>query len=788
MAALLGICLALAIGKADAQTSTSVTLAWNPSSGSGISGYRLYQGVATRSYTNSITVGNVTNFTISGLRAGVTYYFAAAAYDTAGLESQLSTEVSYAVPVANTSPPTIVLSAPSSGASYTAPTTIGLAANVTANGHTITKVQFYNGTTLLGEDTTAPYNLTWNNVSAGSYSVSARAIYDSGSAVSSSSANIAVTLPATQTRPVNDNFANATMMSGPLVTVAGSNVGATKEAGEPPIAGNAGGASVWWSWTAPASGSVTISTAGSSFDTILGIFNGSLVSALTTIAANDDSPAGGTLTSKVTFNAVAGTKYAIVVDGYNRATGNISLSVALAGAPCTYGISPVSGSFSSSGGSGTVSVTTAGGCAWTATSSATWITVTGGGGTSGSGTVTYSVVSNPGTSLRTGMMTVAGQAFTVTQAGTPTCTYAITPTTASFGSSGGSGSVGVTATAGCVWLSTSSASWVTINSGSAGTGNGTVSYSVAANTGTSTRSCTLTIAGKTFTVSQAGQSGSTGTANDNFASATVVGGATAIVVGSNLTATIEPGEPPKANNAGGASVWWSWTAPASGSVTISTAGSSFDTILGVFIGSTVSALTAVAANDDSPAGNTLTSKVTFNAVGGRTYAIGVDGFNGVKGNISLSVALTSTSGTGGSGGASYSLAPSATTSTASLSFAQQTFPSSSMAASDAISPNVSLTAPTSGSTLSRTIIVSASASDDIAISRVEFYCDTAVLVGTATMAPYSAAWNSTTTSDGPHSLSAKAYDAAGNWTRSSSSTVIISNATPRSLSRIYSVY
>ena len=47
-------------------------------------------------------------------------------------------------------PPTIALTAPVNGASYTAPATINLAASVTANGHTITKVQFYNGATLLG--------------------------------------------------------------------------------------------------------------------------------------------------------------------------------------------------------------------------------------------------------------------------------------------------------------------------------------------------------------------------------------------------------------------------------------------------------------------------------------------------------------------------------------------------------------------------------------------------------------------------------------------------------------
>ena len=89
--------------------------------------------------------------------------------------------------------PSIALTTPANGASYAAPASISLAATVTANGHTITKVQFYNGATLLAEDTSAPYSFAWANVSAGSYSLSARAVYDSGSTVATTSANVTVT-------------------------------------------------------------------------------------------------------------------------------------------------------------------------------------------------------------------------------------------------------------------------------------------------------------------------------------------------------------------------------------------------------------------------------------------------------------------------------------------------------------------------------------------------------------------------------------------------------------------
>ncbi len=88
-----------------------------------------------------------------------------------------------------------------------------------------------------------------------------------------------------------------------------------------------------------------------------------------------------------------------------------------------------------------------------------------------------------------------------------TCSYSISPSSASYAAAGGTGSVSVTAGAGCAWTAVSNASFITITSGSSGSGNGTVGYSVASNTGTSSRTGTMTIAGQTFTVTQAGTGG-----------------------------------------------------------------------------------------------------------------------------------------------------------------------------------------------------------------------------------------------------------------------------------------
>lgn len=126
------------------------------------------------------------------------------------------------------SSPVISLAAPVNGGSYTAPT-INLNANVTANGTTINKVQFYNGTTLLGESTKAPYYYTWD-VAAGTYTVTAVAVYNGSSTVSSSPA--VVTVVAAPANPLPYGWlsqdvgsvgvtGNATY-SGGVYTVAGS--------------------------------------------------------------------------------------------------------------------------------------------------------------------------------------------------------------------------------------------------------------------------------------------------------------------------------------------------------------------------------------------------------------------------------------------------------------------------------------------------------------------------------------------------------------------------------------
>ncbi len=251
----------------------------------------------------------------------------------------------------------------------------------------------------------------------------------------------------------NNQFADAIQLFPGDSVVAGDNYQATKEAGEPSHAGNAGGASVWFRWITPFGGWVQIDTLGSSFDTLLAVYTGSAVDGLSWVASDDDG--GGNFTSRVFFNAEADVEYRVAVDGYNGDTGTYMLRV---------------------------------------------------------------VQGIPG---------------------------------------------------------------------------------------------------------------------DTFAFRQPISGPASFIHGSNLGATLEPGEPNHAGQAGGASMWWSWVAPADGEVTIGTHGSGFDTLLGIYTGTVLEALIPVAASDDE--GGSFTSQVTFPVAAGVEYQIAVDGYLGAMGAIYLSL-------------------------------------------------------------------------------------------------------------------------------------------------------
>lgn len=129
-------------------------------------------------------------------------------------------------------------------------------------------------------------------------------------------------------RVPGDDFDQRIPLSGLSATYSGlSNAGATKESGEPQHGGNPGGKSLWWTWTAPLSAGVLVSTEGSTFRNAVAVYTGNTVSNLTLVAGAVG--AFGTNTTLVSFTATADTVYHVAVDGFNGAGGNVALALRL---------------------------------------------------------------------------------------------------------------------------------------------------------------------------------------------------------------------------------------------------------------------------------------------------------------------------------------------------------------------------------------------------------------------------------------------------------------------------
>jgi thermolysin len=257
----------------------------------------------------------------------------------------------------------------------------------------------------------------------------------------------------------NDNFANARLLEDFSFLDKASSSSATRETGEPAHAGQTAAKSLWWKWTAVGNGRLQVNTKGSSFDTVLAVYTGASLTALTPVTSNDNV-ATSVKYSQVDFTTTRGTTYYFAVDGNSGASGQV-------------------------------------------------------------------ILNGMGTSLA-------------------------------------------------------------------------------------------------------------GPSNDNFTSATSVSGGTWTISGSNFNATREIDEPNHGATSGYSSVWFSWSPTVSGMYTLSTSGSGFDTLLGVYTGTDFTDLTQVAANNNSTTGVTW-SKVRFPATAGTTYYFAVDGANKASGRYSLTI-------------------------------------------------------------------------------------------------------------------------------------------------------
>jgi regulation of enolase protein 1 (concanavalin A-like superfamily) len=115
------------------------------------------------------------------------------AHDNTVLNTSTFDSVSVATVGSGNKPPTVTLTAPTDGATFASPASISLRANAADSDGTISRVDFFNGSTLIGSSTNSPYSATWSNVAAGTYTISAIATDNNGATGASNTARITVT-------------------------------------------------------------------------------------------------------------------------------------------------------------------------------------------------------------------------------------------------------------------------------------------------------------------------------------------------------------------------------------------------------------------------------------------------------------------------------------------------------------------------------------------------------------------------------------------------------------------
>lgn len=415
-------------------------------------------------------------------------------------------------------------------------------------------------------------------VSSGAYGV---VVANRGGAAVS---NPSVVLVAAPTIDLRDNLADALSLDLPSATLRGDNFQASAELGEEHVLGIAARRSVWFTWQAPSSGIATFSTAGSSFDTTLAIYRGprGTTSAMPRVGVDEDS--GPYLTSELSFNAVGGELYHVAIDGFNGAEGHALISWTLTPAPIAL----------------------------------------------------PRILERPLTYV--GLENSSHEFFVVAES----------PDGRELGYEWFFNNAPLAnATNSSLLLNPIEASKVG-------------SYRVVVRNGVETGQPNLpsvSLAAQLQLTTELSLVGNIPTAEDKITFtnnpagplrigskliqqlATVARGYSGAQVFSTTDAVRDPSEPQHCGVVGGASSWWLYTPPSSGVVRISTAGSSFDTVLAVYTVSALNFESLVSVTCDNDSGPDKTSVVTFSGQANQTYFVVVDGVNGARGTVRLGYEL-----------------------------------------------------------------------------------------------------------------------------------------------------
>ena len=407
---------------------------------------------------------------------------------------------------------------------------------------------------------------------------------------SASQGGFALALAAAEA-PANDSFAAATVLTGESLTAAGSTLGASRESGEPTAGYSYGSTSIWYSWTAPATGGVTIDTTGSGFDAVVAVYTGDALGSLSQVTFNHEV-APGTRTGRASFRAEAGTTYRIQVDGHGYGQeGPLQLALSTRAVPENDMVDdalalPSEPSVATTGHNlgATVEAGEPSHYGWWLNRASVW----------------YSW-----TAPSSGSLTIKA-------------TAAFQTVLAAYTGDGSAGLTRVTNQA-QDWNGGPEQIRIRVEAG--------VTYRIAVDT------LYAFMGDFTLSLELIGSPD-----NDDFADAVPIDGSVAEVLGDTLGATQEPCEPVHDDNYYDPSVWFTWTAPKTGGVTLDTTASDFPTVLGVYTGDELCSLARVATRVLSWAGQP--AKRAFRAVAGVTYRIALDGQRAKMGNYRLSLTQT----------------------------------------------------------------------------------------------------------------------------------------------------
>lgn len=173
---------------------------------------------------------------------------------------------------------TVQLTGLTDGSSIPAGRDVPLSVVTTDNDGVITRVELFVDGVLFGMRTNAPYDFLWTSPTQGFHGLVARAVASDGFVRESPALHVNVTPPVAP----NDNLTNRTIIEGTHASVAGSNYGASKEPDEPTV----GGSSVWFTWTAPGAGNLRLQAEAEFYFAYIELFTGETLTNLSHVVAS----------------------------------------------------------------------------------------------------------------------------------------------------------------------------------------------------------------------------------------------------------------------------------------------------------------------------------------------------------------------------------------------------------------------------------------------------------------------------------------------------------------------